>query len=66
LEEGWHYVRVTALDRDGLPIGHARTDDRDRPGYESERFYVLPDGDHDSPAPTKQPKREAGATHAAG
>ena len=39
---------VTALDGEGLPIGHVRGTDGERPSYESERFYVLPDGDYDS------------------
>ncbi|GAA1275991.1 hypothetical protein GCM10009609_43730 [Pseudonocardia aurantiaca] len=65
LEEGWHYVRVTPLDSDGLPIGLKRDGAEGRPSQESERFYVLPDGDHDGPPPTQRAHRAAGVTQAA-
>lgn len=65
LEEGWHYVRVTPLDADGLPIGLNRGGSEGRPGNESERFYVLPDGDHDGPPPSQRAHRAAGVTQAA-
>ncbi|WP_258407461.1 methylation-associated defense system ATP-binding protein MAD8 [Streptomyces hygroscopicus] len=47
-EEGWHFVRVTALDDHGDPMpvtsaGTARRTD------ESDRFYVVPEGEFDEP-----------------
>ncbi|WP_103504822.1 MULTISPECIES: hypothetical protein [unclassified Streptomyces] len=53
-EEGWHYLKVTPLDASGdaldvAPGGH------DLPGGESERFYVVPEGEAEEP-----PERSAG------
>ncbi|MFF7900612.1 hypothetical protein ACFZCV_17725 [Streptomyces sp. NPDC007920] len=49
-EEGWHFVRVTPLDDHGEPLpvtrpGHGRG----RRTEESDRFYVVPDGEFDEP-----------------
>ncbi|NUQ97302.1 MAG: hypothetical protein HOY79_12365 [Streptomyces sp.] len=49
-EEGWHFVRVTPLDGNGDPMpaaGSGQTVGR-RP-YESDRFYVVPEGEFDEP-----------------
>ncbi|MFF0589413.1 hypothetical protein ACFYWD_25985 [Streptomyces sp. NPDC003781] len=49
-EEGWHFVRVTPLDGNDDPMhaaGSGQTTGR-RP-YESDRFYVVPDGEFDEP-----------------
>ncbi|CDR06536.1 methylation-associated defense system ATP-binding protein MAD8 [Streptomyces iranensis] len=53
-EEGWHYVRVTPLDRsdDALEVAPAA---HEQPGGESERFYVIPDAETEEP-----PERSAG------
>lgn len=48
--EGWHFVRVTPLDGNGDPMhvaGSEQTTGR-RP-YESDRFYVVPEGEFDEP-----------------
>lgn len=65
-EEGWYYVRVTALDTDGLPMAHGREADADRghPSHESDRFYVIPDGDHEGPVEQRK-HRAAGVIQAA-
>jgi hypothetical protein len=65
-EEGWYYVRVTALDTAGLPMAHGpqQEADRDHPIHESDRFYVIPDGDHHG-AVEQRKLRAAGVTHAA-
>ncbi|KUO11914.1 hypothetical protein AQJ58_12225 [Streptomyces sp. DSM 15324] len=49
-EEGWHFVRVTPLDGNDDPMpaaGSGQTVGR-RP-YESDRFYVVPEGEFDEP-----------------
>lgn len=49
-EEGWHFVRVTPLDGNDDPMpaaGSGQTAGR-RP-YESDRFYVVPEGEFDEP-----------------
>ncbi|MEV7706917.1 ATP-binding protein [Mesorhizobium sp. B2-3-3] len=53
-EEGWHYLRITPLDAAGdaldiAPGAHGL------PGGESERFYVVPEGEAEEP-----PERSAG------
>ncbi|MER8018664.1 hypothetical protein ACIQ7S_09075 [Streptomyces griseoluteus] len=48
--EGWHFVRVTPLDGNDDPMhvaGSEQTAGR-RP-YESDRFYVVPEGEFDEP-----------------
>jgi hypothetical protein len=47
-EEGWHFVRVTPLDDHGapMPVTGAGTT---RPTNESDRFYVVPEGEFDEP-----------------
>lgn len=64
LEEGWHYVRVTAVDGEGLPITVRQHDLGGRMAHESERFYVLPDGDLEEPPPNTRPRRASGVTQA--
>ncbi len=65
-EEGWYYVRVTALDADGVPLQHGRGQEtgRGHPSHESDRFYVIPDGDHDGPVEQRR-RQAAGVTHVA-
>ncbi|MEU9001644.1 hypothetical protein [Streptomyces sp. NPDC048551] len=53
-EEGWHYLKITPLDASGdaldiTPGAHGL------PGGESERFYVVPEGESEEP-----PERSAG------
>ncbi|MFD9277070.1 hypothetical protein ACFWD7_07225 [Streptomyces mirabilis] len=53
-EEGWHFVRVTPLDEGGdpMPVAGAGTTRRTD---ESDRFYVVPEGEFDEPpAPRAQ------------
>ncbi|MGW7213580.1 methylation-associated defense system ATP-binding protein MAD8 [Streptomyces collinus] len=47
-EEGWHFVRVTPLDTNGDPLRVAGADSTHRP-HESDRFYVVPEGEFDDP-----------------
>ncbi|WP_055548969.1 ATP-binding protein [Streptomyces sp. NBRC 110028] len=47
-EEGWHFVRVTPLDANGDPLRVASADSTHRP-HESDRFYVVPEGEFDDP-----------------
>ncbi|HLU98304.1 MAG TPA: hypothetical protein VKZ89_15815 [Thermobifida alba] len=63
-EEGWHFVRVTPLDEHGEPLpvtrtGHGRT----RRTEESDRFYVVPDGEFDEP-PTPRVQHASGVAQA--
>lgn len=49
-EEGWHFVRVTPLDGNGDPMTLASgTNTAGRKPYESDRFYVIPEGEFDEP-----------------
>lgn len=69
-EEGWHFVRVTALDEDGVAFPHVKAEDsqaenaKGHPSYESERFYVLTENSVEPPT-DKRRRRAAGTTHAA-
>jgi hypothetical protein len=47
-EEGWHFVRVTPLDDSGRPLPVSRTGQARRTD-ESDRFYVVPEGEFDEP-----------------
>ncbi|MGW5651096.1 methylation-associated defense system ATP-binding protein MAD8 [Streptomyces humi] len=49
-EEGWHFVRVTPLDGndDPMPLPPSSHTAGRRP-HESDRFYVIPDGEFDEP-----------------
>ncbi|WP_426677301.1 methylation-associated defense system ATP-binding protein MAD8 [Streptomyces krungchingensis] len=47
-EEGWHFVRVTPLDDRGQPLPVPRTNQARRTD-ESDRFYVVPEGEFDEP-----------------
>ncbi|MDT0445044.1 methylation-associated defense system ATP-binding protein MAD8 [Streptomyces johnsoniae] len=53
-EEGWHYIRVVPLDKEGEPLDVV-PGAHDLPGGESERFYVVPDAEAEEP-----PERTAG------
>ncbi|MFP8960774.1 methylation-associated defense system ATP-binding protein MAD8 [Streptomyces nanhaiensis] len=49
-EEGWHFVRVTPLDGNDTPMPVAGTEQATgRKPYESDRFYVVPEGEFDEP-----------------
>ncbi|MFC8591748.1 methylation-associated defense system ATP-binding protein MAD8 [Streptomyces atroolivaceus] len=54
LDEGWHYIKVTALDAQGETFLTESTGPEFR-GGESERFYVVPDAETEEP-----PERSAG------
>ncbi|MDT0468735.1 methylation-associated defense system ATP-binding protein MAD8 [Streptomyces gibsoniae] len=47
-EEGWYYAKVTPLDDADFPLD-VQPGENGRPGGESERFYVVPDGSTDEP-----------------
>lgn len=49
-EEGWHFVRVTPLDGNGdpMPLASGGQTAGRRP-HESDRFYVIPEGEFDEP-----------------
>ncbi|MFF1602448.1 hypothetical protein ACFVYV_33975 [Streptomyces mirabilis] len=61
-EEGWHYVRVVPLGKDDELLDVA-PGAHDLPGGESERFYVIPDGETEEP-PERSVGRFAGVTQA--
>lgn len=67
-EQGWYFVRVTPLDQHGIPLQLVSYDEaagRGHPPNESDRFYVIPQGD-DIEAPAEPRSRPAsGVTHAA-
>ncbi|OIJ91184.1 methylation-associated defense system ATP-binding protein MAD8 [Streptomyces colonosanans] len=49
-EEGWHFVRVTPLDGNGDPLRFAFGGQTEgRKPHESNRFYVIPEGEFDEP-----------------
>lgn len=67
-EQGWYFVRVTALDENGSPLRHVEAPDdeqRGHPDYESDRFYVIPDGIEIEPPAETRSRRVAGVTQAA-
>ncbi|WP_274912538.1 methylation-associated defense system ATP-binding protein MAD8 [Streptomyces sp. WZ-12] len=53
-EEGWHYLKITPLDASGDALDIA-PGVHGLPGGESERFYVVPEGEAEEP-----PERSAG------
>ncbi|MGW2613286.1 methylation-associated defense system ATP-binding protein MAD8 [Streptomyces sp. NPDC001500] len=53
-EEGWHYLKITPLDASGDALDIA-PGTHGLPGGESERFYVVPEGETEEP-----PERSAG------
>ncbi|MFI2286608.1 methylation-associated defense system ATP-binding protein MAD8 [Streptomyces niveus] len=61
-EEGWHFVRVTPLDSNGDPMRVAGADGAHRP-HESDRFYVVPDGEFDDP-PVQRSQHASGLAQA--
>ncbi|MFJ2578454.1 hypothetical protein [Kitasatospora aureofaciens] len=49
-EEGWHFVRVTPLDGNDNPMPVAGSEQTaGRKPHESDRFYVIPEGEFDEP-----------------
>ncbi|MFE2864963.1 hypothetical protein [Embleya sp. NPDC059259] len=63
-EEGWHFVRVTPLDGndDPMPVASGGGAQGRKP-YESDRFYVIPDGEFDEP-PTQRGHHAPGLAQA--
>lgn len=61
-EEGWHYLRITPLDASGDALDIA-PGTHDLPGGESERFYVVPEGEAEEP-PERRAGRYDGVTQA--
>jgi hypothetical protein len=57
-EEGWHFIRVLPWTDNGEPIPLAQSDDNSTSNqvnpYESELFYVLPDGEIDEEPPSRK------------
>ncbi|SFO15534.1 DNA helicase HerA, contains HAS-barrel and ATPase domains [Actinomadura madurae] len=68
LEQGWHFIRVTPQDDEGvpLPVRTAWGDGADDsgPGNESDRFMVIADDDFDEPPPRQRVVREVGVSQA--
>ncbi|MGQ5635443.1 MULTISPECIES: methylation-associated defense system ATP-binding protein MAD8 [unclassified Streptomyces] len=63
-EEGWHFVRVTALDGNDDPMPRPPGGQTvGRKPYESDRFYVIPDGEFDEP-PTQRGHHAPGLAQA--
>jgi hypothetical protein len=75
LEPGWHYLHVQALDAAGVPLptatdrssgpvgtAAASTAPIGHPPEESDRFYVVADGDLDEPPPRQRVGRGTGVT----
>ncbi|MFE5485854.1 hypothetical protein [Streptomyces sp. NPDC056527] len=61
-DEGWHYIKVTALDGQGEAF-HTESAGLGGRGGESERFYVVPDAETEEP-PERSVGRFEGATQA--
>ncbi|MCV2459438.1 hypothetical protein OEB94_09210 [Streptomyces sp. ICN988] len=61
-EEGWHFVRVTPLDSGGDAMPVLGADGTRRPD-ESDRFYVVPDGEFDDP-PVRRSQHAPGLAQA--
>ncbi|MEV5655946.1 hypothetical protein [Streptomyces sp. NPDC052291] len=61
-EEGWHYLKITPLDASGDALDIA-PGTHDLPGGESERFYVVPEGEAEEP-PERRAGRYDGVTQA--
>ncbi|MFI9463272.1 methylation-associated defense system ATP-binding protein MAD8 [Streptomyces xiamenensis] len=61
-EEGWHHIRVVPLDGAGEPL-HVAPGAHNLPGGESERFYVVPNGQTEEP-PERNAGRHPGLTQA--
>lgn len=63
-EEGWHFVRVTPLDGndDPMPLASGGRTAGRKP-HESDRFYVIPDGEFDEP-PTQRGHHAPGLAQA--
>ncbi|MGW0755564.1 methylation-associated defense system ATP-binding protein MAD8 [Streptomyces sp. NPDC002814] len=61
-EEGWHFVRVTPLDSNGDAMPVVGVDGTQRPD-ESDRFYVVPDGEFEDP-PVRRSQHAPGLAQA--
>jgi len=74
LDNGWHYLRVTPMDSDGVPLpvetGHPASHHDAHGGEvpdrhadnESDRFYVVADDDLDEPPAPPRTRRSVGVT----
>ncbi|MYT21750.1 ATP-binding protein [Streptomyces sp. SID7760] len=61
-EEGWHFVRITPLDTNGDPMRVMGAESTQRP-HESDRFYVVPEGEFDDP-PVRRSQHAPGVAQA--
>jgi len=61
--EGWHFVRITPLDTAGNPMPVANADSELSRPHESDKFYVVPEGEFDEP-PTPRSRHAAGLAQA--
>ncbi|MFJ7168133.1 ATP-binding protein [Streptomyces globosus] len=61
-EEGWHFVRVVPLDSNGDAMRVVGAEGTQRPD-ESDRFYVVPDGEFDDP-PVRRSQHAPGLAQA--
>ncbi|MFD3451721.1 hypothetical protein ACFWVC_06030 [Streptomyces sp. NPDC058691] len=61
-EEGWHFVRVTPLDANGDAMRVMGAESTQRP-HESDRFYVVPEGEFDDP-PVRRSQHAPGVAQA--
>ncbi|RKS78817.1 hypothetical protein BZB76_0251 [Actinomadura pelletieri DSM 43383] len=64
LEPGWHFIRVTPQDDEGIPLPVQVGLDDSGPGNESDRFMVIAKGDFDEPPPRQRVVREVGVSQA--
>ena len=63
LEHGWHFIRVLPQDVEGIPLPVEEAENGLRPPNESDRFFVLPDGDIEE-APQLRTRKDIGVTQA--
>jgi len=63
LEQGWHFIRVLPQDVEGIPLPVEEAQTGLRPPNESDRFFVLPDGEVEV-APQSRARKDVGITQA--
>ncbi|MDR7303499.1 methylation-associated defense system ATP-binding protein MAD8 [Haloactinomyces albus] len=63
LENGWHFIRVSGVDTEGVPYPMETAGESGAPPHESQRFFVIADGDAEEPAEPRV-RREEGLTQA--
>ncbi|URM95114.1 hypothetical protein LUW76_12770 [Actinomadura madurae] len=64
LEQGWHFVRVTPQDAEGVPLPVETAHDGADLGNESDRFMVVTDDDFEDTPPPQRVSREVGVSQA--